>query len=114
MDKETAKRYLISLLALYFIGALLLFAFLAALFHQGIFNLLSDLGQIAALCFLLALLPAASYAGTCTAGLKLKEVTKGVIIAVCIFFPVTLAAVTVYGAVMLVPSIIQSIRVLKG
>ena len=110
-EKQIAKRYLISLFALYFAGAVLLGAFTFALSSRPGAATLSG-GQIAALAFLLPLLPCASYAGFCTAFLRVQELSRNQMILTVVLFPLILVGVTVLGLVMIVPSIIKHIIVL--
>jgi hypothetical protein len=64
-------------------------------------------GQIAALAFLLPLLPCASYAGFCTAFLRVKELSRNQLILTVVLFPLILVGVTVLGVAMLIPNIIK-------
>ncbi|MBE6817520.1 MAG: hypothetical protein E7520_07460 [Ruminococcaceae bacterium] len=105
-EKQIAKRYLISLFALYFAGAVLLGAFTFALSSRPGAATLSG-GQIAALAFLLPLLPCASYAGFCTAFLRVKEMSRNQMILMVVLFPLILVGVTVLGVAMLIPNIIK-------
>lgn len=105
-EKQIAKRYFISLFALYFAGAVLLGAFTFALSSRPGAVTLSG-GQIAALAFLLPLLPCASYAGFCTAFLRVQELSRNQLILTVVFFPLILVGVTVLGVAMLIPNIIK-------
>ena len=109
-EKQIAKRYLLSVSALYFGGAVLLGAYIFALRSRapGAFGA----SQAAALAFLLPLVPTASYSGFVQAFLKVKELKKKQMVLFVVFFPVMLAVLLIYGAVMLVPSIIKNVRAL--
>lgn len=111
MDKEYSKRYLISLSALFFGGTAVLSALLFALGKSAFelnFNLTPPviLGT-AALC---ALLPTGSFAGFVLLGSRVKEFNKRKAVLFVIFFPLLLVFVTLYGIVMLVPSVIKTLR----
>ena len=110
-EKQIAKRYLISVPALYLAGAVLLGAFAFALSSRAEAMTLSG-GQIAAIAFLAPLLPVASYSGFVTAFLRVGELSKKQMIAIVVLFPIFLAGITVLGAVMTVPNIVKYIRVL--
>ena len=110
-EKQIAKRYLISVLALYLAGVVLLGAFAFALSSRAEAFTLSG-GQVAAIAFLAPLLPVSSYAGFVTAFLRVKELSKKQMVLLVVLFPLVLAGVTVFGVVMLIPSVIKYISAL--
>ncbi|MBR3148565.1 MAG: hypothetical protein IKF64_00175 [Eubacterium sp.] len=113
-EKQVAKRYLLSALGLYVFGAVLIGAFAFALGSRAESVSLSG-GQIAALAFLLPLLPCASYAGFVSAFLRVKELKRKQMILIVVLFPLVLVGVTVFGLVMLIPNFFRYIIVLfKG
>ena len=105
--KKYANRYVLSMLGLYFFGAVFLFLMLFFLSNRNDVNNALEIGQIIALSLLLPLLPCASYAGFCTAFGRIKEFSRGWIIAICAFFPITLVLITIYGLLMIIPSLIK-------
>ncbi|MBQ7203856.1 MAG: hypothetical protein IJS03_07580 [Eubacterium sp.] len=110
-EKQIAKRYLLSLFALYFVGAGLLLAFIFALSGRAEATTL-DTKTIWLLALLLPLLPCSSYAGFCTAFLKVGELSKRQMVLLVVLFPLVLAALTLYGAVMLLPSVARYLTVI--
>ena len=111
-EKQIAKRYLISALALYFGGAVLIGAFAFALSSRPESAELSG-GQLAALALLLPLLPCASFSGFVTAFLRVGELKKNQLFLIVALFPLVLVGVTVLGAVMLIPNFIKYVTALK-
>ena len=111
--KKFAKRYIISITGLYFVGAIFLFLLLFFLSNRNDVSNALELNQAAALSLVLPLLPCASYAGFCCAFGKIREFGKMWKIAICIFFPVTLVLITLYGFIMIIPSVIKSIKTLS-
>lgn len=112
-EKKIAKRYLISLTALYFIGAVLLTAFMFAVRSRTAEPLITAPQTV--LCGLLfPLIPCVSYAGFVTAFMKVGELTKKQMILIVVLYPLVLVALTLYGVVMLVPSIISAIKALQA
>ena len=109
--KKIAKRYLISLFVLYFAGALLMTAFVFALSSRST-SVVLQTNQIFALGLLLPLVPCASYAGFCTAFLRVDELSKNQMVLIVAFIPVVLVLLTVFGAFALLPSVIYYIYVL--
>ena len=113
MDKKKyAKIYILSMLGLYLIGAIILFLLLLFLSNRNDVNNALEINQIIAASLVLPLLPCASYAGFCNAFGKIKELNKIWIIAICVFFPITLLLITLYGAVMIAPSVVKNIILL--
>ena len=111
-EKQIAKRYLISLFALYAAGAVLLTAFIFALAARG--KTVIGTHQMVALGMLLPLVPCSSYCGFCTAFLKIGELTKTQMILIVVLFPLLLVLLTIYGFVMLIPSIFRGIKALTN
>ena len=111
--KQFAKRYIISMFGLYFGGAVILFLLLLFLSNRNDVNNALEISQVIALSLLLPLLPCASYSGFCNAFGKIRELNKMWIIAICVFFPITLIIITVYGFVMIVPGIVKQIKALN-
>ncbi|MBE6720013.1 MAG: hypothetical protein E7571_05080 [Ruminococcaceae bacterium] len=105
-EKQIAKRYLLSLLLLYAAGAILLTAFIFALSSRQSTAMFKT-NHIIMLGMLLPLVPCSSYAGFCNAFLKVDELTKKQMILIVALFPLFIAAVTLYGAVVLVPSVVR-------
>ena len=110
MDKKFAKRYIISMLALYFFGAVFLFLLTFFLSNRNDVENALTIGQVIAVSLLFPLLPCASFAGFCTAFWNIKEFKMWQKIALCVFFPVTLVLITLYGFVMLIPSLIKQFK----
>ncbi len=117
-DKLIARRFLISVAASYAGGFLITFLIAYAFVSKGMTSLSLSTGQLVLLGLGMACLPAGTYTGFVIAGLKLIEknkLTKGVMLAVCIFFPITLALLTLFGIIMIIPKSIQSvIKLIKG
>ncbi len=111
-DKKFAKRYIISMFALYFVGAVFLFLLLFFLSSRNDVNNALEINQVIALSLLLPLLPCASYAGFCSAFWKVKEFSAFQKIAICVFFPITLSVITLYGFIMIIPSLIKNTKIL--
>ncbi|MBQ8980199.1 MAG: hypothetical protein IJ077_01160 [Eubacterium sp.] len=111
-EKKIAKRYLLSLFGLYFAGAVLLTAFMFALRSRTAEPLVT-VGQTIAGGLLLPLIPCVSYAGFVMAFMKVGELTKKQMILIVVLYPLVLVALTLYGVVMLVPSVISAIKVLS-
>ena len=110
--KKFAKIYLLSLIGLYVLGAVFLFILIFAVNSRPEVSQPFSTKQIIEISLLCPLIPTASYAGVCSLFGKIKGLSKGVIIAFCVLFPVTLLITFVYGAVMIIPSIIKQIRIL--
>ena len=111
--KEVSKRYLTFGLILFFAGAVLIAALLAALKGRASVDLTA--GRIALISVSSAVLALGSFTGFVLAGLWFSERDKpdrAVIIAVCVFFPITLALLTVFGIIMIIPANIKAITVL--
>ena len=108
MDKGYRKRYLLTLLALLVTGFALFSAVLVALNTSHKLNM-PNLFTLAALC---ALIPAGSYAGFVTAGTRIGDITAKKAALIILFFPLLLAGVTVFGIIILLPSMVKSITVL--
>ena len=106
-EKQIAKRYLISALALYFCGAVLIGAFAFALSSRPESAELSG-GQLAALAFLLPLLPCASFSGFVSAFLRVKELRRNQMVLLVVLFPLVLVGVTLFGLIMLIPNFIKN------
>lgn len=113
-NKKYAKIYIFSLLGLYFIGALIIFLLTFFISNRNDVNNALEINQIIVISLLLPLVPCASYAGFCTAFGRIKEFGKFWKIAICIFFPITLIIITVYGLFMIIPSMIKSVKNLKA
>lgn len=109
-EKRFAKRYIISVFALYFFGAVFLFLLTFFLSNRNDAPNALTINQVLAFSLLFPLLPCASFAGFCTAFRKIKEFKTWQKIALCVFFPVTLALITLYGFVMLIPSVIKQFK----
>ncbi len=109
-EKRFAKRYIISLFALYFFGAVFLFLITLFLSNRNDVNNALSINQIIAVSLLFPLLPCASFAGFCMAFWRIKEFKAWQKIAICVFFPITLVLITLYGFVMLIPSVIKQFR----
>ena len=111
-NKKYAKRYVFSLLGLYFSGVVFLFLITFFLSNRNDVNNALTFGQVVAVSLLLPLLPCSSFAGFCTAFRNLKEFKRRQKIALVFFFPITLALITLYGFIMLLPSFIKQFAVL--
>lgn len=118
MDKKSTKKYLISLLLLWAGGFALSFFIMRAFSARLPEGAALSSQAIVLYSFLLSLLPAGSFSGFVYFGLRLiekGEPNKGVKIAVCIFFPITLAFITASGIILIIPSIIKSfITLIRG
>ena len=113
--KKTAKRYLISSAALFAAGFAISYVTVIALLSSGKATVDFTPLQQVLLSLGLALLPTGSYTGFVLAGLKLLQKDapgKGVMLAVCIFFPITLALLTVFGIIMIIPSSVRAVMTL--
>ena len=109
MDKNTAKRFLLS------VSLLLALGYLIALIVLCLVS--KDLSASALLSLIAALVPAGTYTGFVVFGLMLikeERLTKKIIIAVCIFFPVTLAIITVSGIILIIPQSVKAVKSLKA
>ncbi len=116
MEKKSfAKKYLISILALFLAGFAVAFVTQYALAGTGYSNLSLSFQQMLLISLLCACLPAGSYCGFVLWGMKVQKKnapSKGLIVCVCIFFPILLALLTIFGIIMIIPSIIKSLSVL--
>lgn len=110
MDKNVAKKYLLSVVLLLTAGYTVSFLILYAASH--IFQ------QTALYSLIPTVIVTGTYTGFVSFGLKLIEkgrLSKGVIIAVCIFFPVTLAIITVSGIILIIPETFKAIiKLIRG
>ncbi len=107
-NKEISKKYLTAALLLYCIGAVFILVLIWALTRLKGENTLS-LNAALAVSALCPLVPLGSYTGFVRAGLKIKEIkTKHAVLLVA-FYPLVLVFVTVYGIVMIIPSLVSSI-----
>ena len=107
MSKNYAKKYLFSLMLLLFLGYIIAFAIF--------FGVLKDAPNSALFALIPTLITSGTYAGAVFFGTRLIEkekLTKKIIIAVCVFFPITLAFVTVSGIILIIPSAIRAIHTL--
>ena len=111
-NKRYAKIYVLSMLGLYFVGAVVLFLLTFFISKRNDVNNALEINQIIVISLLLPLVPCSSYAGFCTAFGRIKEFGKFWKIAICIFFPITLFAITLYGLFMIIPSMIGKIKIL--
>lgn len=108
--KKLAGRYLLSVAALFVGGFLIAWIISYAFVSKGMTDLSLTTGQLVLMALGLACLPAGTYTGFVTAGLKLiekNEPSKGVMIAVCVFFPITLTLLTAFGIIMIVPTVVK-------
>lgn len=107
MNRKNSKKYLISILIILFAG------YAAAL---GIFYLVSKDVQTSALFALIAaIVPCASLTGSVYFGAKLisqGKLTKKIAAIICVLFPFTLIFVTVSGVFLIIPEIINSLKVI--
>ncbi|MBQ9517086.1 MAG: hypothetical protein IJR60_03325 [Eubacterium sp.] len=110
-EKQIAKRYLLSVFLLYIVGVVLLTAFMFALRSRVETQRVTELQTVIA-GLLLPLIPCVSYAGFVCAFLKVGELTKTQMVLIVVLFPLVLAVLMLYGAVMLVPSIISAVKTL--
>lgn len=117
-EKKIAKRFLLSVAAIYIGGFLLTFLLSFAFVSKGMTSLSLSTGQLVLLGLGMACVPAGTYTGFVVVGLRMiekNEVSKGVMVAVCIFFPITLALLTVFGIIMIIPKSVQSvIKLIRG
>ena len=111
-EKRFAKRYIISIFSLYFIGAVFIFLLLFFLSNRNDVNNALTIGQVIGVSLLFPLLPCASFAGFCTAFRRIEEFKAWQKAALCIFFPVTLVLITLFGLIMLIPSLIKQFKAL--
>ena len=110
MDKNESKKFLLSEAAILIPGFLIAYCIFR-------FTLKDAVG--AALPALLAtIIPAGTFTGFVTFGLRLikkEKLSKGIIIAVCVFFPLTLAIITVSGIILIIPAAVKSIiTIIRG
>ena len=108
MDKNNTKKYIFSLLLLIIIGYILSFIIF--------FAVSNDVSKAALFSVVSAFVPAGTYNGAVFFGKKLIEkerLDKKVIIAVCVFFPITLAFVTVSGIILIIPNLVTAFNTLK-
>lgn len=110
--KSIAKWYLASIFGLYIFGVLLLFGITFSLVKSGRANPEFGINWILMISLLCPLIPCGSYAGFCTSMMHIKEFGRVQITAICVLFPITLAIITVFGMIMIIPSIIKEITVL--
>lgn len=112
MEKNIAKKLLISIVALFFTTLAISTTMVFAVTKTGNSNLnLTDI-QLILICIGSALLPTGSFVGFFTAFSRIKKVTKPLIIAICVLFPITLAGLTIYGTAAIIPAVIKCIVVL--
>lgn len=107
--KEISKRYLISGSVLFFAGAAVIF--ILCLVLNGKSQHPFTVSQLVLAAVLSGMLALGSYTGFVLAGLKVgkaEALGKKTIIAVCVFFPITLALLTVFGIIMIIPAFIKA------
>ncbi len=107
MNKNVSKKYLLSVSALLVLGYAVSFIIL--------YYASKNASGAALLALIASIIPSSSYTGAVYFGLKLVEkerLSRGVMIAVCVFFPLTLAFITVSGIILIIPLIIKSILTL--
>ena len=114
MDKKDAKKYIISLSLLFFAGGALIFGILLAAKTYGAKDIPLSALQLALVSAGCAAVPAGSYAGFCSYFLKKEELTKKESLFIAFLFPLFLLFITVYGIIMIIPSLIKSIEILRG
>ncbi len=106
MERNYYKKYLMSVLIL-LLGCFLISLVIFYGVGKGFTNKTLLFSVIA------ALVPSGSYVGFVIFGerlIKKNKLSKGVMIAVCIFFPVTLAIITLSGIILIIPSIIYAVK----
>ncbi len=107
MNKNISKKYLVSVSALLVLGYGVSFIIL--------YYISKNAAGAALYSVIAALIPCATYTGAVFFGLRLikkEKLSRKVIIAVCIFFPLTLAFITVSGIILIIPLIIKSVLTL--
>ena len=119
MDKKSIeKRYLISVFALYFIGAAILCAFIIAAGESEaeIFsNIDLDVLMAVRIALIAAAIPAGAYTGAVITALKFRDIDKSKAVFVIIFFPFILAFTIIFGIIMLIPYTVYSIiKIIRG
>ncbi len=114
MDKKNAKNYVWLTLLLLAGGAVLSFLLVTALNGKGTVSLV--LWQRALIALAAAVVTAGNYTGFVRAGLQFGKggsLPKAVKIAAGVFFPVTVVVITLWGTLMLLPSMFQAIQTVK-
>jgi hypothetical protein len=114
MDRKTAKKYLISVTALFVVTALISALIIFSLIASGISNVYLSVGQGALVSIACALIPSGSFTGFTVAFVRVKELTKFWKIMICVFPIVVVVAINIFGVVAIIPTVIYSIvRILK-
>lgn len=106
-----SQKFLITVLFLVAGSVLLSFLLVTALNGRGSVSL--ALWQRALIALAAAAVTAGNYTGFVLASMRYSEgtaVPKGVKILACVLFPVTVLLITLYGIVMLLPSIIKAVK----
>lgn len=108
-EKSIAKKYLISIILLYVIGAAVLFLMAYSIVQSGraVSVWSTERMLMFSLCY--SLVPCGSYAGFCNAFMKVETLSKNAQIILAVLFPIVLVLITVYGIIMIIPSIIKSV-----
>lgn len=112
MDKIISKKVLISTIVMFLITFIISCTLVFALVKTGHSSL--DLTNLQALLLAVgcAVVPTGSFVGFFTSLSKIKEISKPAVIALCVLFPVTIVAMTIYGILAIIPTAIKCIIVL--
>lgn len=110
-DKNVAKKYIIavSIMMVAFFGITMLLMYLLKL---GGSLLQPTTSEAMLISLASAYLPCASFTGFCVCFLPVREMKKTRMILLVVFFPLTLAFITLIGIIMLIPTYIKEIIVL--
>jgi hypothetical protein len=112
MDKKAAKRYLISVLLLFFVTALISAVVIFSLILSGISNVDLSVLQRILLSVACGAIPAGSFTGFTVAFINIEKINTFWKIAIYFLFPITVVVINAFGIIAIIPTIIYSIIVL--
>ena len=87
-----------------------------ALENADVSSVVIPTSKIILYSFLLSLIPVGSYTGFVFVGLRIIEkgkFGKFALVMLLVFFPITVAIITVSGIILIIPSIIKAVKGLK-
>ena len=109
-NKGVAKKYLISVSALFIGGFLISLIIITAAEGRSAAAFTAAQRILTALgC---AIVPSGSYTGFVYFGLKAHDIKKSKAVLLIIFFPLLLALLTISGIIMIIPNMIKAIYIL--
>lgn len=108
--KELAKKYIIRAVSMF--AALFLISALIVFSLNGRGSMEFEFPHLLLLALAGAIIPCGSFTGFVMVFTEIKKLTKFWKIAICIFFPVTLAVITMLGILSFLPYTVYSLAVI--